>query len=227
MAKKKAPSEILKLAMTLSILAALPISVLAFNTFRYGFPQAKNTGGIIAPSGQHYNLDIIGVPKGTQATMDENSGYRIFVPLENRVQINLAEGEFKVFDANGTDGRARFHLPNPDPDNDGATDYVVWAKALGKQGDSVLNHCIQDNVSGDTYCSMMQMITVREKGKSEFTDVTRDLLFVYVDLNGDGKAERYSLFSENLQGYYWEYDNKGQKLAQLRFFELPSTSEIE
>ena len=84
----------------------------------------------------HYNLNIIGVPKAKTADMTGDSGHRIFVPLTGKVSISLKEGDFQVLDANGTDGKASFQLPNPDPDNDGTTLYSVYARALGKPGGS-------------------------------------------------------------------------------------------
>jgi hypothetical protein len=41
-----------------------------------------------------------------------------------------------------------------------------------------------------------------------------------VDLDGDGSAERYPLFAEELQDYFWSYDNSGLRLIQLRFYEV-------
>ena len=73
------------------------------------------------PSGAHYNLNIIGVPKGKTAEMTGSSGHRIFVNLEGNTKINLSnadlsDGAFRVLDANGTDGNgAAFQLPSPDP----------------------------------------------------------------------------------------------------------------
>src|SRR5689334_15021270 len=90
-----------------------------------------------APSGAHYNLNIIGVPKDKSADMTGDNGHRIFVKLGGNTKINLAEGDtFQVLDANGTDGSASFQLPDPDPDNDGVTAYSVYARALGKPGGS-------------------------------------------------------------------------------------------
>ena len=43
------------------------------------------------------------------------------------------------------------------------------------------------------------MVMVREKGKSSFDDVSRELLYIYVDLDGDGLVERYNLFNDALQ----------------------------
>ena len=43
-----------------------------------------------APSGAHYNLNIIGVGDNfTEADMTGNMGHRIFVKLEGKTKINL------------------------------------------------------------------------------------------------------------------------------------------
>lgn len=178
-------------------------------------------GGNGAPSGSHYNLNIIGVPKSKSADMTGSSGHRIFVPLEGKSQILLGPGDFQVLDANGTDGSAKFQLPNPDPENDGYTVYSVFARALGKPGGrSTTTTCATDPVSGEVYCSTESMVMVRNKGKSSFSNVSRELLYMYVDLDGDGTVERIPLFDDRLQDYFWSYDNNGLKLLQLRFYPI-------
>ena len=98
-----------------------------------------------APNGPHYNLNIIGVPKDKTADMTGNNGHRIFVPLEGNCRINLSLGDFRVLDANCTDGPSAFQLPNPDPDGDGTTTYSVYARALGKiGGSSTTTTCFDD-----------------------------------------------------------------------------------
>ncbi len=186
-------------------------------------PAYAGTGNL-APSGPHYNLNIIGVPKGKTAPMDSNDGHRIFVPQNGKTSIFLKEGDtFAVLDANGTDANgASFLLPNPDPDNDGITKYSVWARALGKPGGSSKTTTCAYDAAGELWCSIYSMVLVRESGQSKFDNVTKSLLYVYVDLNGDGTAERYPLFSDALTGYFWDYDNNGLKLAQLRFYEIPT-----
>ena len=185
-----------------------------------GDNAAKGNG---APSGGHYNLNVIGVPKDKSADMTGSNGRRIFVPLEGRSRIDLGLGEFQVVDANGTDGKASFTLPSPDADNDGVTTYSVWARALGTPGgSSVMTTCGTDAVTGDVYCSVYASVQVRQKGKSSFSDVSRELLYVYADLDGDGDLERTPLFDPALQDYFWDYDNKGLKLLQLRFYPMPS-----
>jgi hypothetical protein len=202
-----------------------------------------NTGsaGNGAPNGAHYNLNIIGVPKGKTADMTANSGHRIFVSLDGRSKINLREGDFQVLDANGTDSNgAAFQLPNPDPDGDYTTNYSVYVRALGKPGVYAnMQTCYTDTTG--TWCAVdfgggVEQISVsRTKGKSTFTNVSKDLLYVdyctaFTDLNGDGiytvnectNVTQVPLFGEEAD-YFWDYDNNGLKVAQLRFYEVPTT----
>lgn len=177
-----------------------------------------------APNGSHYNLNIIGVPHNKTADMTGSNGHRIFVELDGKCRINLSTGDFQVLDGNcTTDGVAAFQLPSPDADNDGITSYSVYARALGKPGgNSTTTTCFDDAQTGETYCSVYQMVLVREKGKSSFTNVSKQLLYVYADTDGDGTVERIPLFSDSLDDYFWSYDNNGLKLAQLRFYEIPT-----
>ena len=117
---------------------------------------AASAAGNGAPSGAHYNLNIIGVDKEKSADMTGNQGHRIFVPLYGKPKIWLTESpNFEVYDATGTDGNgASFGLPNPDPDADGVTEYSVYARALGTPGgSSTTTTCAYDDLLGETYCS--------------------------------------------------------------------------
>lgn len=184
-------------------------------------PNATGNG---APSGSHYNLNIIGVPRNKTADLTGNDGHRIFVPETGSTKILLSEGDFQVLDANGTDGSASFELPNPDPTNSGTTTYSVYARALGKPGgSSTTTTCATDPVGGDTYCSINQLVEVRSKGGSKFSNVSKELLYIYADINGDGTIDRVPLFGSELEDYYWQYDNNGLKLLQLRFYEVSTT----
>jgi hypothetical protein len=216
--------------MVTALSAVFVLSLFVFNNPKQTqrSEAAPNTttqlSGSGAPSGAHYNLNIIGVPKGKTASMSGSSGHRIFVPLVGNCKINLSMGDFSVLDGNCTDGPSSFRLPNPDSDNDGVTTYSVWARALGKPGgSSKQTTCATDVATGEVYCSVYSSVQVRTKGKSSFTDVSRELLYVYADLDGDGTNERYNLFNDALQDYYWSYDNNGLKLLQLRFYEVSST----
>lgn len=113
-----------------------------------------------APSGYHFTLNLIGVQNPKTQPMiypaDDPSGRSsIFVKLDGKTRIYLndsgpyeTEQEFKdgfgVIDANGTDGVARFMLPNPGLDPyviggnmtgvDTEADYTIVARPLGKPG---------------------------------------------------------------------------------------------
>jgi hypothetical protein len=79
------------------------------------FAASAHATGNGAPSGYHYNLNIICVPKGKTADMTGTQGHTIFVPCADTTKINLIEGtDFGVLDRNGTDGSASFRLPPAD-----------------------------------------------------------------------------------------------------------------
>lgn len=175
-------------------------------------------------SGAHYQLNIIGVENGKNANFSGGSGQRIFVPLTGTAKINLSEGSFAVLDANGTDGTAAFQLPSPDPDGDGVTSYSVYSRALAKPGGSSTTTTCAYDKDGALVCSDESMVLVRSAGGSKFTNVSKDLLYVVADIDGDGTTEKVPLFSDDLQDYFWNYDNNGLRLAQLRFYDTPTNT---
>jgi hypothetical protein len=212
-----------------------------------------------APSGAHYNLNIIGVKNKKDATMTDGEGHRIFVLLggggiwENtKIKLTMApEGEsFKVLDGNGTDGNgAVFQMPNPDPDGDGITTYTVWARPLGTPGGqadlvpcAIYTYAQTDEFGNpvldtdgnpimveEEVCSETHLQVYRGIGKEKFRDVSLELLFLHFTSDyvlEDGNiipAGDYSLFDPILQNYFWNYDNNGLKLLQLRFYENPES----
>jgi len=119
--------------------------------------MARSTGNG-ALSGAHYNLNIIGMGKGKKADMTGSNGHVIFVGLGTKkaeefvtTRIYLYDSEestdsdadYRVLDANGTDGEASFELPKPgydayvvgDPgDKDTFSDYSILVRPLGKPG---------------------------------------------------------------------------------------------
>lgn len=235
----------MKRIFTNALLLALIVSL------SYGAAYAgQDETGNGAPSGPHYNLNIIGVSKNKSADMVGNNGHRIFVPLSKKAKIYLTESDdfngIKVLDANGTDGNgAAFALPNPDPDGDGVTEYSVYVRALGKPGGSaVMQSCYTDGTGewcasdiglndGVSDVTPIEIKRQNGKGKSTFTNVSKDLLYVdYCTLWDMEEAsltfgecldvDQIPLFSVDTLGYLWDYDNHGLKVAQLRFYEVPT-----
>jgi len=240
MAKRKSSVSLTtpQLLWAILVVVVLTLAIVAINYFNNSTEgteirsEAASLKGNGAPSGTHYNLNIIGVPKNKTADMTGGDGHRIFVPEFGKCRINLSAGDFQVLDANCTDGPSAFQLPSPDPTNSGTTSYSVWARALGKPGGSSTTNTCADLETTDpttgitstqTYCSVYTLSLERQKGKSSFGDVSKYLLYIYADLNADGVLERYPLFDEALQGYFWDYDNQGLKLVQLRFYPIGTT----
>ena len=107
--------------------------------------------------GAHYNLNIIGVPNEKTADMTSGNGHVIFVGLGSSKQGDEAlttriylsdsaesedsDADFRVLDANGTDGEAAFELPKPGYDayvvgeeDVVMSDYSIFVRPLGKPG---------------------------------------------------------------------------------------------
>ncbi len=187
-------------------------------------PLAAVNAGNGAPSGAHYNLNIIGVDKAKTADMDGSQRHTIFVPLVGNCKINLAEGDYQVLDGNCFDGDgAAFQLPDPDPDGDGVTAYSVYARALGKPGGSAVATTCFTDAAGDVWCSTENVVLVRSTGKSTFRNVSKELLSLCLDTDADTICDtRTFLFDDDNVDYFWSYDNDGLRLAQLRFYEIPT-----
>ena len=119
-------------------------------TLGSGLAFAVETGNGML-SGGHYNLNIIGVPKGKSVpAMDGSNRHTIFVPLQSGgdvgklVKIKFVIGDdFQVLDGNATvDNEATLQVPYEycQDLNTGCVDllsFYVFARGLGKPGPDV------------------------------------------------------------------------------------------
>src|SRR2546421_1821310 len=210
-----------------------------------GFAQTGNG----APNGAHYNLNIIGVENPKTDPLTGSDRHTIFVALGNKnsavtSKIYLTQGDFQVCDGNAFDAAydcsgnqiqaqgAVFQLPcntniPADITCEGGTvsaSYEVWGRALGQPGGgAVITTCATDPLlNGAIICSTENTLRVfvRRSGKSTFTNVTNQLTSLVADIDGNGTFERVALFSGGLVDFFWQYDNNGLRLAQLRFYLL-------
>jgi hypothetical protein len=193
---------------------------------------AQNGNG--SPSGAHYNLNILGKRDCTPADLNANNGHTIQVllsggqsaadingtlalTLDKRNKIFLVPGDdFQVLDGSGCDG-ASFMLPTN-------SCYSVYARALGTPGGyanvttcAIDNNGTPNDPSDDVVvCSMNTLNPNRTKGSQKFQDVTKQLTTITFVLNG--VTTTVNLFDTALYNYFWNYDNHGLRLAQLRFY---------
>jgi hypothetical protein len=174
-------------------------------------------------TGSHFTLNVLGKEKVGAGTGDKVGGSKIFVPLHGNCRIDLSEGGFQVQDADCVnDPRAAFRLPNPDPENTGVSHYSIYVRPLGKPGGSaVFTTCLEDE-DGETWCSTESVYVARVGGYSPSTDVSREMLTVCYDRDGDGTYEREQIFDDANRDYFWSYENSGLRLAQLRFYPAPA-----
>lgn len=205
------------------------------------FAQSANT----KLSGSHYNLniqgkktcagdDLTGSNRHTIQVLlnysDKNYNGVPLVDLDRRNKIFLSSGEFQVLDGNACDSDgAKFQLPA-----DVATNWDIWARALAKPGgQATMTLCGVDDMGTTStaddviFCNTGDDVVTlkRTTGKPQWQNVTRELtqLTACVDLNSDGivtadECRAVDLFASDLYQYFWDYDNAGLRLAQLRFY---------
>ena len=131
-----------------------------------------------APSGSHYNLNIIGKEQCTTDPMTNSNGHVIFVLLNggdvatnltgklastiskvNKIYLQPSpdNSTFAVLDGNACDGNgALFELPNPTNNS-----YTIWARALATPGGSAtMTTCATDPTTGEIVCSTANLRSV-------------------------------------------------------------------
>lgn len=213
---------------------ALPVIALFVVSMVFaGITMPISATGNGAPSGKHYNLNLIGKAKEDILSNDSNGGHRIFVKEFGKSKIYLTKGEtFAVLDADATDGNGGlFQLPVPENQYDEEGNYVgegayqIWIRPLGKPHTSGTIAACGINDLGEEICSLDKVTLQRDtgKGKQKFTNVSRQLTTVLFDQDGDPTTDdiiRVDIFSDGFEGYLWDYDNEGLKIVQLRFYPI-------
>jgi len=206
-----------------------------------------------APSGEHYNLNLVGKTNCSGDDLVGSNRHTIqvllnfsdnpddsepnnivgdnpgnIVTLDKRNKIFLAPGtDFQVLDGNACDGDgAQFMLPA-----NVATAWEVFVRELGKPGGyGDIRTCgidegpdLTPGTSDDeVVCSSENVLLVRNTGKSTFRNVTSEMttMVIQVDIDADGDLDtiRINIFDPLLYQYFWDYDNHGLRLVQLRFY---------
>jgi len=208
------------------------------NAILMAFGLAVGTSAALAgngaPSGSHYNLNILGkrdctpadltgsdrhtiqvLLNGGQSAADINGTLALSLDKQNKIFLQGGT-DFQVLDGNACDG-ALFQLPTN-------SCYQAYARALGTPfGYANVTTCAIDNngTPNDTsddvvVCSMDTLNLNRTKGGQKFQNVTKELTTITFVLNG--VVTTVQLFDSSLYDYFWNYDNHGLRLAQIRFY---------
>jgi len=211
-----------------------------------------------APSGPHYNLNIIGVTHGKKVPLTGSHRHTIFVPLvadqngdpdtlaSGAAPILLTPGPFTVCDGNAFDKAfdcngnmvnklgAVFQLPCnnldsldlvvPCTDNGPGSiaSYQVWARVVGKPGgNGTITLCAYDQTTLTDICNTDEILMRNKPNK--FTDLTKTLTTLVGATGPGGTVGNYPLFADGFSGFFWDYDNNGNKILQLRFYLTPAS----
>lgn len=190
-----------------------------------------------SPKGAHYELGIIGVSDPKTQPLTGSDRHTIFVGLGANgeggdviTNIYLTQGPFAVCDGNGFDpayacdgslvasAGAVFQLPCDTLTNTCLTGtsqaYTIWARALGKPGGSATVTTCATDLTNTVICSTENTLLVRGGGHQKFKNVTSELTTIVTTLG------TISLFQVGFLNFFWQYDNFGLKLAQVRFYAL-------
>jgi hypothetical protein len=216
--------------LLLAVVVAGGVGAFAIGNVLLSHTKANNG----APSGPHFNLNIHGVANGQG--FNGNNQNDIFVPLGSTgapAQCNImlqqaSTYNFQVLQPDCVNNPpAQFSLPAPCAISAGActgttTYYSVYARALSKPGGTSSTTLCYTDTTG-TYCSLTSYVAVRGTANSKFTNQTSNLLFITLCNTTTGKTVTTPLFGDSLAQYFWQYDNQGLRLLQLRFYQVGST----
>jgi hypothetical protein len=193
-------------------------------------------------NGPHYNLNIIGVSKDkvqdVPAWGNENR-HTMFVPLERKTNIYMTQAnatdadpddDFAVIDANGCDGRAAFELA--------PGYYEAYARAVGTPGGKVNitpnaefdidGDGVADTATTDFYLGSIELSHTKKPVWERVTGLFIADVFLW---NDDGTLfDSYSntwIFDiPELLSYWWDYNNQGCKVLQVRFYPVDEQPEV-
>ncbi|HEV2201847.1 MAG TPA: hypothetical protein VGR73_18660 [Bryobacteraceae bacterium] len=229
-------------------------------------------GGNQTPTGDHYNLNIIGVDQAKKPPFTSGDRHTIFMPLvtssldgpdtdtvpaheiwlfptplANPTDFNVCDGNGFDVAHNCTTGStfcvpgtgtypactlalgASFALPCNtgitvvgtlipcDTTTTASASYSVWARVVGTPGGSAtITTCAFDSTN-TLVCSINEKVLVREK-PNWFSNVTDVLTSIVCSGASSCAGHTLELFAPGFTGFFWDYDNSGDKLLQLRFY---------
>jgi hypothetical protein len=194
------------------MIGMLVLAIVAGLGIAFAEKPADNGNG--APSGKHYNLNIIGVPNEKNANFDGGNGSRIFVLRTGQTLFYVYGGDaYEVKDHDGTDGKvgqpgrgyanAGIVLPylagagDPCEGDGGAWQVEIWVRLVGPKDSSI--HM-----------------------KSEYFDGSEWLLVGEFNLDKSSKfsLKTGALLKDGYRDIIWTLDQKNKfRNLQMRIYE--------
>jgi hypothetical protein len=107
-----------------------------------------------------------------------------------------------------------------------SANYTIWVRALGKPNGSATMTLCATSPDGAFLCNsgndVVSSNILTAHVKKTFTNVTSQLTVLHNVCFTDGAegfiCEDVNLFQEDFNGFVWEYQNTGLRLAQVRFY---------
>jgi len=219
------------------------------NSGRRIFVQLNSTNVVTNPGGKNNQLAKDGINDQNHIYLcNSTNGQNDVVDPRCDAWWPSHLNEFGVIDANATDGDgAILGIPDPCADALASTactpSYSIWARAHGPGGGAIITTCANETVTSsggtqDVWCGSNGTISLNAKGSAKkAVDITNSLLHMTITVDGTTDpalagclgtnltgAQTISvfLFDDCFENYFWNYDNNGLKLLELRFYRAPA-----
>lgn len=211
----------MKKVIAIGLAVVLVLTLAVGSTVALAKPNGPKPGTDF--SGPHYNLNLI----GKKADWNGGGGYNnpdrhtMFVPQdttgyttpngEDGITIWMSQGsEFAVFDGNAfDDGECSFQLA--------PGKYTVWVVAKAKPGgDTDITGWVYYYLLGEYYLSLGTVNVGGHSKTPKWKDATD--IFYYSGMWVFDYLAWLASQGATDTAYFWQYDNHGNKLVQVRFY---------
>jgi len=209
----------------------------------------KAVTGNLAPSGPHFNINIIGHPKDYKGSGEYSGGHSIMIPLKNVG----SRGELTCLDENGVvviddkgqttnleptgariyfEGSDHFEILDRDAtDGDGARVLVpvvgdvmqfdIYMRVLGKPNTCMNINAYAYDADLTTWYLTGTVWVTRKSGKSTFVRVNQlfTICVSWDQITQTCLGGYRSVFDTAFEEYFWGILNDGTRLVQLRLYQ--------
>ena len=214
------------------------------NNGRRIFVQLESDNGVTNPGGTNNHLSKGGGNDQNHIYLcNSTNGENDVADSRCDAWRQTNQDQFGVIDANATDGDgAILGIPDPCADADPLTPctpgYSIYARALGPGGNATITTCADESPTfdgtDDVWCGSNGITLEAQRGGGrKAIEITENLLHMTITVDGVVNPQLAAclgistttsttldvfLFDRCFQNYFWNYDNNGLKLLELRFY---------